>query len=274
MADQRDQRGRASIDADDMADRPGRVEVHESTTATSTPVQAAPTRTVRRQASDPRYWQDGDATHDVEIPQAYNLNRDRVRWGPIVAGLCTALTSLLILSLLGLAFGLTVVNAGTAAAQGGAPADTGRNSAIWGAVSALIAFFLGGWVAGKTAAIFGRGWGALNGALVFLVAVPVTLWLASMGLGTLLGSLGSFAGSLNADPGTAQQAAQGAADQARNAAQNVQPIDVARAAENARNAAWGTLAGMLLGLGASTLGGMLGTRRELEVNRETGRVSD
>jgi len=274
MAEQRDQRGRTSIDAEDMADRPGRVEVHETTTATSAPVQTTQTRGVRRQASDPRYWQDGDAERDIEIPQAYNLDRDRIRWGPVMAGLFTALTSLLILSLLGLAFGLTVVNAGDAAAQGGAPQDTGRNSAIWGAVSALVAFFLGGWVAGKTAAIFDRSWGALNGALVFLVAVPITLWLASMGLGTVLGSLGNFAGSLNADPAATQQAAQGAADQARQAAQNVQPIDVARAASNARNAAWGTLAGMLLGLGASTLGGMLGTRRELEVNQETGRVKD
>ena len=224
--------------------------------------------------SDPDYWRDADPEREVEIPAAYNLDRDRVRWGPIVAGLCTALTSLLILSLLGLAFGLTVVNAGTAAAQGGAPEGLGRNSAIWGALSGLIAFFLGGWVSGRSAAVFGRGWGALNGALVFLVAVPVILWLASMGLGTVLGTLGTFAGSLNADPGTAQQAAQGATDQARQAAQNVQPLDVARAAETARNTAWGTLLGMALGLGASALGGMLGTRRELEVNRRTGRVSD
>jgi len=221
-------------------------------------------------ASDPAYWRDPEPEHDVRIPEALNFTRDRVRWGPIMAGLATALTSLLMLSLLGLAFGLTVVNAGDAAAQGGTPEGLGRNSAIWGAISGLIAFLLGGWVAGRSAAVFDRGWGALNGALVFLVAVPVILWLASMGLGTVLGSLGSFAGSLNPDPGTTQNVA----EQARQAAQNTQPAEVARAAETARNTAWWTLLGMVLGLGASAVGGMLGTRRELEVDRRTANVSD
>jgi len=258
------------IDANDMADRPDHVTVashaaHEQLTPVT---ESRGTR--RRMASDPDYWRDQDPERDVKIPEALNFTRDRVRWGPILAGLATALTTLLMLSLLGLAIGLTVVNAGDAAAQGDAPNGLGRNSAIWGALSALIAFFLGGMLAGRSAAVFSRGWGALNGALVFLVAVPVILWLASMGLGTILGSLGSFAGSLNPDPGTVQNAA----DQARQAAQNTRPIDVARAAETARNTAWGTLLGMLIGLGASTLGGMLGTRRELEVHPRTGRVDD
>src|SRR3954449_13459712 len=56
---------------------------------------------------------------DVAIPREFNLMRDRVRWGPILAGFLTALTSLLVLNLLGLAVGFTTVNAGTAAAQGG-----------------------------------------------------------------------------------------------------------------------------------------------------------
>ena len=187
-----------------------------------------------------------------------------------MAGLATALTSLLILSLLGLAIGLTVVNAGDAVAQGTAPSGLGRNSAIWGALAGLIAFFLGGWVAGHSAAVFDRGWGALNGALVFLVGVPVILWLASMGLGSVLGSLGSLAGSLNPDAGTVQNVA----DQARQAAQNTQPVDVARAAANARNTAWGTLLGLVLALGAAAVGGMAGTRRELEVHPRTRRVTE
>jgi hypothetical protein len=269
-----DHRGHTTTHTEDMAERPDSVGVTTRPVDDRAPLQATETRTSRRPAAEVGYGSDADHTADVKISEASNLARDRVRWGPILAGLCTALTSLLLLGLLGLALGLTVVNAGTAAAQGAPPDDAGRTTAIWGAVSALISFFLGGYVAGKTAAVFDRGWGALNGALVFLVAVPVTLWLASMGLGTVMGTLGSFAGSLNADPGTAQTAAQGAADQARQAAQNVQPVDVARAAERVRNAAWGTLLGAVLGLGASALGGMLGTRRELQVSRATGRVSE
>ena len=274
-----EQRGR--VDAEEMADRSGRTTSTDdadrvTVTRTEAPMhtEAAPARRVgvvdREHRAREYRGRDLDDDIDVEIPRALNLARDRVRWGPIVAGLVTALTSLLLLGLLGLAVGLTVVNAGTAAAQGGPPPETGRNSAIWGALSALLAFGLGGYLAAKTAAIFDRGWGALNGALVFLLAVPVTLWLASMGLGSVLGNLGSFASGLNVDPG----AAQGAAGQAREAAQNVQPVDVARAAENARNGAWGALLGSLLGLGASALGGALGTRRELEVDRRTGQVTE
>lgn len=267
-----DQPRSTRIDADEMADRPGHATVTSSAPHDALPAESTTTRTTRsrRMASDPSFWRDPEREHDVRIPEALNLTRDRVRWGPIFAGLVTALTSLLILSLLGLAIGLTVVDAGAAAAQGSTPDDLGRNSAILGAVSALIAFFLGGWVAGRSAAVFDRGWGALNGALVFLVAVPVILWLASMGLGTVLGSLGSFAGSLNPDPGTVQNAA----NQARDAVQGAQPIDVAHAADTARTTAWGTLLGMVIGLGASATGGMLGTRRELEVDTQTGRISD
>ncbi len=217
--------------------------------------------TVRRQPAP-------EGTREVEIPEAYNLTRDRVRWGPIWAGLLTALTSLLLLSLLGLAVGLTTVDAEEAARQGGLPVSTGRNSAIWGGLSAILAFLLGGYVAGKTAAIFNRRWGALNGALVFLTAVPLLLWLAGQGVGALLGTLGNYVSGLNIDPAQVQ----GAANQAQQGSQNTTPEQAATAAENVRNGAWGTLIGSLLGLGSSALGGLLGTRSKVEVDPQTNRV--
>lgn len=204
-------------------------------------------------------YQNVEEVREREVPDGFDPARDRVRWGPILAGLLIAITALLLLSLLGLAIGLTTVNAGTAATQGGPPPDAGRNSAIWAAISGIVAFVLGGYVASRTAAVFNRGWGALNGALVFMLAVPLMLWLAGQGLGTVLGSLGNLSGALATNPNAAQ-AAQGAASQAQSAAQNVQASDIARAAEAVRNTAWGTLAGLLVALAASTLGGWLGTR--------------
>lgn len=215
-----------------------------------------------------RLAQQVEEVHERTLPDGFDLRSDRVHWGPIVAGLLTALTALLLLSLLGLAIGLTSLNAGAAAAQGAAPADAGRNSAIWAGVAGIVSFLLGGYVAGRTAALFNRGWGALNGALVFMLAVPLILWLAGQGLGTVFGSLGALSGALASNPDAAQ-AAQGAAGQAQAAAQNVQPIDVARAAEAARNTAWGTLAGSLLGLLASAFGGWLGTRQPTATERTT-----
>ena len=203
----------------------------------------------------------------VEIPPTLNLGRDRVRWGAVLAGVVTALTSLLLLSLLGIALGLTTVNAGTAAAQGAPPPDLGRNLGLWGAVAALISFLIGGFVAGRVAAVFDRSWGALNGALVFLLGLPLMLWLAAQGLGFVLGA---FAQSVNLgapDVGAAM-------NQAQQAAQQVPPTEVARTAESVRNAAWTVLGVSLLGLIAGALGGYLGTRRELELDRATGRVHE
>ena len=219
--------------------RPGEGERVRVTASRTT---AQPTTRVRQEPGT-------GAIRERDVAEVHEPTQDRVRWGPIVAGLLTALTSLLLLGLLGLALGLTTLNAGAAAAQGGLPGDVGRNSAIWAAIAGILSFLLGGFVAGKTAAVLSRGWGALNGAMVFLLAVPLTLWLASQGLGGLLGTVGNFVGGLDLG---------GAADQARRATGNVEPGDVARAAEQARNGAWGALVGSLLGLGASALGGLLG----------------
>ena len=241
---------------DDRTSRAG-----ERVTVTSGPPATRPVGAVRHEH---------DRDHDVKIPEALNLSRDRVRWGPILAGLLTAMTSMLLLSLLGAALGLAGLDAARAAAQGGPAAETGRNAGIWGAISGLLSFLLGGYVAGRAAAVFSRGWGALNGALVFMLGVPITLLLATMGLGAILGTLGNFASALNVDPGTTSNAAQGATDQARDAARNLSPEDARRAAETARNAAAGAFGGSLLALGASALGGFLGTRREVEVDARTG----
>jgi hypothetical protein len=203
---------------------------------------------------------DHDFDIEADIQPASNLFRDRLRWGPIIGGLATAMTSMLILSLLGLAIGLTTVNAGDAAATGSAPDNTGTMAAIWGAISAIISFFLGGFVAGRTASVFSRGWGSMNGAMVFLIGVPIMLWLASQGMGALMGAFSGYAGDI--------------ANNAQGAAQNTSPIEVARAAEQARNGAWGSLLAALLGLGAAAFGGSAGTRHHVEMDYETGKIRD
>jgi len=221
--------------------------------------------TVQRETVQRSRPLEGD--RDMDIPESYALDHDRVRWPAVFAGLLTALTLLLTLGVLGLAVGLTSVDAGQAVAQRGVPSGLGLGSGLWAGISALLAFLVGGWVAGRTAAVFGKGWGALNGMLVFLVAVPLTLFLATRGLGALLGGFSQFATSLNVDPQQVQGAAQGAAGQAQQAAQQVTPEQAAQAATNARNAAWSTLLGLGLGTGAATLGGLLGTRSDVTVDR-------
>ncbi len=157
--------------------------------------------------------------------------RDRVRWGPIVAGLLTAISSFLLLSLLAATIGLQVVTQ-----QGGA--DPGAAGAIVAAIIGLLAFFIGGYVAAWTAAVPHRRDGALNGFLVWALAILVILVLAGVGLGQVFGPTGGLFGAYRG--GTT-----GAVDP------NV-----------IRTGALGAFLGMLLPALAATVGGWLGARDE------------
>jgi len=197
-----------------------------------------------------------------DVSQVMTLPTDRVRWGPIWAGLLSAFFTLLVLSLLGLAIGASTVNAGQAA-QGTGTQNAGSYSAIWAGISAIIAFLIGGYVAGRTAAVHERGWAALNGALVFLLALPILLWLASQGLGALIGNANHIAGGLGINLGQLGTTATGAA-------KTITPAQAQQAADTARNTAWGTLIGLLLGCAAAALGGTLGMRHAARDTHATG----
>ncbi len=199
------------------------------------------------------YDQEVRETTTRNVSQVMNLPTDRVRWGPIWAGLLAAFFTLLVLSLVGVAIGATTVNAG-AAAQGNANSGAGTFSAIWAGITAILSFLIGGYIAGRTAAVHERGWAALNGALVFLLALPILLWLASQGLGALIGNASNIASGLGINLGQLGNTASGAA-------RNVTPAQAQQAADTARNTALGTLIGLLLGCAAGALGGTLGTRQ-------------
>jgi hypothetical protein len=175
--------------------------------------------------------------------------------------------------MLGVAIGVTSLNTGFDAARGAPPPDVGRNASLWAGIATIIAFLIGGFVAGRTSAVFGRGWGALNGMLVFMLAVPFTLWLAGQGVGAIMGTIGNFTSGLAANPGAASTIA-GQVAQGTPPTVNVSPDQVARAAETARNGAWIGLIGSLLALGMAALGGALGTRRVVEYERTTGNIHD
>ena len=178
--------------------------------------------------------------------------RNRVQWGPIIAGVLTSIATLLILSVLGLAIGASVFE----------PRDAGESigtgAAIWGALSAIVAFFLGGWVAAKTAAVGGPGSGMINGLMVGATILALLLWLVGSGIASIVGAIGSNIvdiANLAQDQGQTAQQAQ----------QQAQTADPQQAFENVRDSAWGTLAGLLLPLIAAAVGGWLGhnKRREL-----------
>ncbi|HUG14754.1 MAG TPA: hypothetical protein VMM78_07005 [Thermomicrobiales bacterium] len=179
--------------------------------------------------------------------------KDRVRWGPILAGLLTTIVTLVVLTVLGLAIGMSAFDPGDD--------GVGTAAAIWGAISALIAFVAGGYVAARSAAVDGEGAGALNGFLVGVAAIVLMLWLLGAGLGNLLGTVGSNISEI-ADLGQTVNVLDGQ-DVATVAQENY---------DEARDSAWATLIGLLLALGAATFGGWAGHNHYAETIRSGGRA--
>jgi DNA uptake protein ComE-like DNA-binding protein len=173
--------------------------------------------------------------------------------------------------------------------------DTGNfgiGALIWSALSVLISFFVGGWMASRASALRGRSAGILNGAMVWFVAIPLLLYVLTSSVSSLLGTAGSVlgtaaqtattAGAAAADDATAltdavQQAApdlsaeqvQGIVTNLQNqATQAVTDPQNQEAVANAVSAnAWRTLLGLGLAAAAAILGGIAGSGRKDEIDQ-------
>jgi hypothetical protein len=212
------------------------------------------------------------ATPEVAVTVEKEVPRDVVRWGPIVAGVVTALTVLLFLTVLGIALGLSTLGSENS------PRGWGTSAGIWGGLSLLGAFFAGGWMAGRSAVPGLERNGLLNGFVTGAATLLLLLWLATT---ALTGALGFFAGTVTGLAGAAAPAAieavtSGAipaptavATTVAQAVQNPETVVPAQAtttvqaaadtaAKNAGPGAWGTAIAILLAIGAAAVGGMVG----------------
>jgi hypothetical protein len=218
------------------------------------------------------------ATADINVTAANITPTDRVRWGPILAGLFAALSTLAVLSILGIAV------AGSAYDPGDNPRNFGIGAGVWGAVSALLAFFIGGWLAARSAAARGHNAGVLNGAMVWAVTIPLMLYMLMGGVGALFRTTGQAVSTgVQAASNAAGQVvnrngdnAQQLEDRAQTAGAKIQattqqlgnqvsaavrnPDNQEKAADTTAKTAWGTLVSLLLGLAAAAFGGHVGSR--------------
>jgi hypothetical protein len=179
----------------------------------------------------------------VDLVDVGNGMRDRVRWGAIWAGLVTAIALFLLLSAAAVAVGAQVVS-GTSDAD-----EAGIAGGIVSAVIALLAFLVGGYVAARTAGVIGRGYGALNGFLVWALGIVIVLALAAFGLGSLFGASGDLFAQY-------QQMGQ----------PRPEGVDPDSVIEGIRNGSLGAFIAMLLPALAAALGGWLGSRETVVVD--------
>ncbi|MGE5308765.1 MAG: hypothetical protein ACM3OC_06765 [Deltaproteobacteria bacterium] len=127
----------------------------------------------------------------VERTETGHMAVTKASWGAIFAGFVTVIAVQITLSLLGIGLGIgTLGMAGTQTAQG-----VGIGSLIWLLVTSLIAFFAGGWVAGKLSPVLLGSSAALHGFVVWGFTSLVTLTLLTSTVGSLLGGTFSLMSS-------------------------------------------------------------------------------
>jgi hypothetical protein len=105
-------------------------------------------------------------------------------WGAIIAGAVAGLATHILLMMLLTAIGLGAADPATSENP---VATFGTGTAIAWTISALIALFVGGWVAGRCAARVHSVSGAVHGFLVWCVATIASLLLVASGAGALVG---------------------------------------------------------------------------------------
>ncbi|MBN3927900.1 hypothetical protein [Nostoc sp. NMS4] len=173
---------------------------------------------------------------------------DRVRWGPIIAGLLVSLATQLILSSI-----ISAIAAGTVAGSGAprtiAPNAAG-NAGLWSTIALLISLFTGGWVTARACGPMNRSTALLNGAILWATTLAVSSWLFANGVTGAFGVAASNAGQIinQAQNQIQQQVGTVTAQQTRDIAANV------------RSGLWWFVFGSLLGLISSMIGAVTGAR--------------
>jgi hypothetical protein len=244
-------------------------------------VPPTPDRPIRHVAAPPSV-----VVEDALIARPVLPVRNRVQWGPVVAGVLTAIVAFLLLTILGIALGASVLDPANTAG------DIGTWAAVWGAITAIVSFLIGGWIAARAAVTEGTFAGLLNGLCVGIAGLLLIIWLTASGLGNLFGTIGSTVGSVlnvaasvapaagdaaNVNPAQAgnqveeatgidvdnpQAAATAVAGEVQQVAEQaqstLQQADNPQTFEAVRNGAFGTFIILLIPLIASAIGGWLG----------------
>ena len=119
----------------------------------------------------------------------------RVRWSGITSGFVFALGTILLLSALGLAIGITTLDDPRTTTDY-IESGLGVGASIWGAITLLLAFFLGGMISTRVTDRPDRGGAFMHGTVVWTLVSVFLIWLLgqgiSFGLSNLFGALGGL----------------------------------------------------------------------------------
>ncbi len=144
---------------------------------------------------------------DVRTGESQTASRrpyfSAIRWGAVFAGVVSGTASYLLLTLLGIAVGLTAIDPTSPEPVGSVPLGTG----IWTGISMLVGAFIGGYVAGHMSGLARSMDGMLHGFVSWAATTLLYLVLATTAIGAILG--GTFSVISQAVQAAAPAAQQG-----------------------------------------------------------------
>jgi hypothetical protein len=194
----------------------------------------------------------------------------RVSWGALFAGSVAALGIWILLLAFGVALGLSTIDPDDAGTLRASSIFTG----VWGLASPLLALFIGGLVAGRSAGVLGRGGGAIHGMVVWSLTALGGVWVVANLFGGVLGSAVAVGKNVatqaivdkTAPPAEKAEGVVGDVQAAigkvgDKAAANLKE-DAIEAAPETGTAFWVVFGALLLGLFAAMGGGAAGITRE------------
>ena len=138
---------------------------------------------------------------------AHTIMTTRVSWGAILAGVVVALVVQVLLTMLGVGIGAATLDPG--ARDNPAASTLSLASAIWYALSGIVAAFAGGYMAARMSGRTVATTGALHGLTTWALTTLLMLYFLSTTVGSIVG--GTFSGIAGAIGGLGQTVAQTAA---------------------------------------------------------------
>jgi hypothetical protein len=135
----------------------------------------------------------GSAIHETvaltppSVPQGY-----RVNWGSVWSGFLVAVGIFMLLTVLGLAIGISAADIG----QGANPSGLGIGAAVWSGLTLLVALFVGGMVATRSGMVYDKAAGMIEGFLVWVLLILTLVYMAGSGIGMLSSGLFSALGGV------------------------------------------------------------------------------
>jgi hypothetical protein len=121
------------------------------------------------------------------VPEAFEGMK--ISWGGVFGGVLAGLGTLMLLSSLGIAIGVSAVDARNP--DSGA---IGTGAAVWTALTLLIALFVGGWASTRLSMLWERTTAMFEGALVWVLSLILILYLTASGISLVAGGVFSMVG--------------------------------------------------------------------------------